>query len=148
VVQLLKDVEGIVGQGVVPTMQRDCFRQHSKTACEPLMYPERSCKVKRQRRTRVGWVRRALLAVRDIETGEELSISYIDENTSISSRTNALADYGFVCTCAVVTSRSVIRAHKKEMVFTCTSGLARQLPSFSTHIGHAQTFPSLTVTTC
>lgn len=38
-------------------------------------------------------------ALRDIPAGEELTLSYIDENDSLEERTGALAPYGFTCGC-------------------------------------------------
>ena len=38
-------------------------------------------------------------ALRPIKDGEELFISYIDENLPLEKRRNALRDYGFACTC-------------------------------------------------
>ena len=40
-----------------------------------------------------------LEALRDIEAGEELTMSYIDEGESLEERKVALASYGFVCGC-------------------------------------------------
>ncbi|XP_011625872.1 histone-lysine N-methyltransferase ATXR2 isoform X3 [Amborella trichopoda] len=40
-----------------------------------------------------------IVAVRDIHTGEEITISYIDEDLPYEERQAALADYGFKCTC-------------------------------------------------
>ena len=39
-------------------------------------------------------------ALRDVEKGEELSVSYIDETQTVAQRENALAAYGFKCACA------------------------------------------------
>jgi SET and MYND domain-containing protein len=39
-------------------------------------------------------------ALRDVEKGEELSVSYIDETQTVAQRENALASYGFKCACA------------------------------------------------
>ncbi|KAG0566079.1 hypothetical protein KC19_7G037000 [Ceratodon purpureus] len=41
-----------------------------------------------------------LLATRPIKRGEEVTISYIDEDASIEERRAALADYAFVCRCS------------------------------------------------
>ena len=38
-------------------------------------------------------------ALRDVAPGEELTISYIDEEMSLPEREAALADYGFLCRC-------------------------------------------------
>ncbi|KAL2610826.1 hypothetical protein R1flu_022518 [Riccia fluitans] len=40
-----------------------------------------------------------LLATRNIRKGEEITISYIDENRSLEERQGMLADYGFTCSC-------------------------------------------------
>lgn len=40
-----------------------------------------------------------ILALKDIQPGEEITISYIDEEESLEERRAALADYGFVCQC-------------------------------------------------
>ena len=40
-----------------------------------------------------------LEALRDIECGEELTMSYIDESETLEERTSALASYGFACRC-------------------------------------------------
>ncbi|CAM6078619.1 unnamed protein product [Sphagnum tenellum] len=40
-----------------------------------------------------------LLATRHIRRGEEITISYIDEDSSLEERKAALADYGFTCRC-------------------------------------------------
>lgn len=39
-------------------------------------------------------------AVKDIQPGEEITISYIDEGQPLAERRADLADYGFVCCCA------------------------------------------------
>lgn len=41
-----------------------------------------------------------LLALSDIEVGEELTISYIEEELPLEERTMLLKDYGFTCTCS------------------------------------------------
>lgn len=41
-----------------------------------------------------------LLALRSIPAGEEVCISYIDEELPVGERKAALVDYGFVCRCA------------------------------------------------
>ncbi|BBN16381.1 protein MpATXR10 [Marchantia polymorpha subsp. ruderalis] len=41
-----------------------------------------------------------LLAIRPIRKGEEITISYIDENHDLEERQALLADYGFVCSCS------------------------------------------------
>jgi len=41
-----------------------------------------------------------LLALSDIEVGEELTISYIDDELPLEERTVLLRDYGFTCTCS------------------------------------------------
>ena len=49
-----------------------------------------------------SWKGRAMVrleALRDIEAGEELTMSYIDEGESLEERKVALASYGFVCGC-------------------------------------------------
>lgn len=43
--------------------------------------------------------RTAVLALRDIAAGEELCISYIDEDASLEDRNEMLRDYGFTCSC-------------------------------------------------
>jgi hypothetical protein len=40
-----------------------------------------------------------VIANRDVEAGEELCISYVDESLSYEARTESLAHYGFVCDC-------------------------------------------------
>lgn len=40
-----------------------------------------------------------LLAVRPIKKGEQVTISYIDENSSWEERKTMLEDYGFICNC-------------------------------------------------
>ncbi len=40
-----------------------------------------------------------LVALRDISLGEEITISYIDEDAPLQERQDALAEYGFLCTC-------------------------------------------------
>ncbi|GAB4823261.1 hypothetical protein N2152v2_010307 [Parachlorella kessleri] len=40
-----------------------------------------------------------ILALRDIRLGEEITISYVDEDASLGQRTADLADYGFTCSC-------------------------------------------------
>ncbi|KAL3682027.1 hypothetical protein R1sor_000049 [Riccia sorocarpa] len=40
-----------------------------------------------------------LLATKSIRKGEEITISYIDENGSLEERQAMLADYGFTCSC-------------------------------------------------
>ena len=40
-------------------------------------------------------------ALRDVEKGEELSVSYIDETRPVAERQKALAAYGFKCACAI-----------------------------------------------
>lgn len=50
-----------------------------------------------------SWKGRAMVrleALRDIECGEELTMSYIDESETLEERTSALASYGFACRCA------------------------------------------------
>lgn len=42
----------------------------------------------------------ALMALRDVQQGEQVFISYIDEDASLAERTELLAEYGFVCQCA------------------------------------------------
>lgn len=39
------------------------------------------------------------MAVRSIQRGEEVFITYIDATMSLEERNAALRDYGFVCTC-------------------------------------------------
>lgn len=39
-------------------------------------------------------------ARRPIRKGEEITISYIDEEAPLEERREALRDYGFVCRCA------------------------------------------------
>ena len=49
-----------------------------------------------------SWKGRAMVrleALRDIECGEELTMSYIDESETLEERTSALASYGFACRC-------------------------------------------------
>ncbi|KAH9617184.1 hypothetical protein KSS87_012399 [Heliosperma pusillum] len=41
-----------------------------------------------------------IVAVRDIQRGEEVTISYIDEELSYEERQRSLADYGFRCKCS------------------------------------------------
>ena len=41
-----------------------------------------------------------VIANRDIEEGEELCISYVDESFTYDERKANLAHYGFVCDCA------------------------------------------------
>lgn len=41
-----------------------------------------------------------LLALRPIKKGEEVTISYIDEDASLEERRAALADYAFLCRCS------------------------------------------------
>lgn len=45
-----------------------------------------------------------LVAIRDIEIGEELVQSYIDQALPTKQRQDALRDYGFQCTCVRCTS--------------------------------------------
>ncbi|KAL6766422.1 hypothetical protein ACKKBG_A35940 [Auxenochlorella protothecoides x Auxenochlorella symbiontica] len=40
-----------------------------------------------------------LVALRDISLGEEITISYIDEDAPLQERQDALAEYEFLCTC-------------------------------------------------
>ena len=40
-----------------------------------------------------------ILALRDIEPGEEITICYVDADASLEERTRALNDYGFSCGC-------------------------------------------------
>jgi hypothetical protein len=40
-----------------------------------------------------------ILALRDIEPGEEITICYVDADASLQERTRALNDYGFLCGC-------------------------------------------------
>ena len=42
-----------------------------------------------------------LLALRALEAGEEVAISYIDEGEALPLRQANLADYGFVCSCSL-----------------------------------------------
>ncbi|XP_074296125.1 histone-lysine N-methyltransferase ATXR2-like [Silene latifolia] len=41
-----------------------------------------------------------IVAVRDIQRGEEVTVSYIDEELSCEERQRSLADYGFRCKCS------------------------------------------------
>ncbi len=40
-----------------------------------------------------------ILALRDIQAGEEITIAYVDEVASVEERAAELADYGFTCDC-------------------------------------------------
>jgi SET domain-containing protein len=42
-----------------------------------------------------------LVALRQLEAGEEVTISYIDEEEPLALRQAHLADYGFACTCSL-----------------------------------------------
>ena len=55
-----------------------------------------------------------LVAMRPIAAGEEVTISYIDdEESSVWRRREALADYGFVCDCARCVADDARRAARK-----------------------------------
>jgi len=43
--------------------------------------------------------RTSVIAIRDINPGEEISISYIDESVSLEDRKEQLLDFGFDCQC-------------------------------------------------
>lgn len=47
-----------------------------------------------------------LVTNRQIKAGEEVTISYIDEEMKVSDRQAALRDYGFQCTCQRCVSES------------------------------------------
>ena len=40
-----------------------------------------------------------ILALRDIDPGEEITISYVDAELPLEERTDGLRDYGFECDC-------------------------------------------------
>ena len=48
-----------------------------------------------------------IIAKTTIRAGEEVLISYIDEQGPLSERQNALLDYGFVCSCQLCTSEQI-----------------------------------------
>jgi len=41
-----------------------------------------------------------ITAKRAIRAGEEITISYIDEDVALADREEALRDYGFTCQCS------------------------------------------------
>ena len=45
-------------------------------------------------------------ATREIKAGEELTMNYIGDGLDFESRTDALKDYGFTCTCPLCASRT------------------------------------------
>ena len=47
-----------------------------------------------------------ILALRQIHPGEEISISYIDEEAPLEERRQELADYGFACRCGKCTAEA------------------------------------------
>ena len=60
-----------------------------------------SCDPNAEVRLEIGTTQLRLVARRAIASGEEVTISYIDENDTVGvkERRDALQDYGFVCGC-------------------------------------------------
>jgi hypothetical protein len=54
----------------------------------------------------------SILALKGIPAGEEVAISYIDEEMGLRERREALRDYGFKCTCAKCATKGARRAKK------------------------------------
>jgi hypothetical protein len=48
--------------------------------------------------------------IREVEAGEELTVSYIEENETYDERQKQLRDYGFTCTCAACMRDKVVTA--------------------------------------
>lgn len=55
----------------------------------------------------------SILALQEISVGEEVAISYIDEEMGLRERREALRDYGFKCSCAKCTTSKGARKTKK-----------------------------------
>lgn len=53
-------------------------------------------------------------AVGNIQPGEEITISYIDEGQPLAERRADLADYGFVCCCARCTAEEILEGDDGE----------------------------------
>lgn len=66
-----------------------CRINHS---CEPNAKVNYTC-------TKEEGLKLQMNALRDIQRGEEILQSYIDQNMTTIERQEALADYGFKCTC-------------------------------------------------
>lgn len=70
------------------------------------------------------------IAVRDIQPGEELTISYIDGHMSREERQNRLSDWGFKCTCPHCSmSKEDVEASDKRMdrIYSIEDDLEKQV---------------------
>ena len=98
-------------------------RQRINHACDPNAYFQSSQSSLAAR----------VIAFRDIEPGEELSLSYVDVGKTHEERQRALQRWGFTCTCAMCTApaseiaasdarRTRIRALKADIVEALNGG--------------------------
>jgi hypothetical protein len=69
-----------------------------KTICKINHSCDPNCIVKYTSDSALGLVAQ-VVALRDIEEGEEMVQSYIDQSMDVNSRQSALKDYGFICHC-------------------------------------------------
>ena len=48
-----------------------------------------------------------ILALEDIQAGDEITITYIDNEGSLAGRSEELRDYGFICQCDKCTAENL-----------------------------------------